>query len=135
VLDPYATVPLTPADRPRAEQGGLIAVDCSWNRLSAAHARPFGRTESRPAPGGRRLPMLVAANPQHFGRVGELNTVEALAAALWVLGHPAEAEGLLEGFAGGRSFLDVNRARLRRYQGAGTVEELEREERQLFGHP
>ena len=77
--------------------------------------------------------MLVATNPQHFGRVGELNTAEALAAALHLLGRPAEARRLLDGFAGGAAFLDVNHERLARYERAGSPEQLVREERALFG--
>ncbi len=131
VLDPYAEVPLTRADEPRARRAGLVAVDCSWNRLAASRAK---RTGARPAPpGSRRLPMLLAANPQHFGRVGELNTVEALAAALWLLGHREEARRLLDGFAGGPAFLEVNRERLEHYARASTAERLVREERVVFG--
>ena len=34
----------------------------------------------------------MAANPQHFGRVTELNTAEAFAAAAHILGFPERAE-------------------------------------------
>jgi len=133
VLDPYSAVPLTAADRTRASAGGLVAVDCSWNRLSASrsgHPRSGG---SSIGSGARRLPILVAANPQHFGRLGELNTVEALAAALYLLGRPGEAVRLLSGFAGGPTFLELNRERLDRYARAQSVEELVESERALFG--
>ena len=132
VLDPYAPVPLTAADRPRALASGLVAVDCSWNRLSAAHARN-SRALPLASSHARRLPMLMATNPQHFGRLGELNTVEALAAALYLLGEPSEAETLLAGFAGGSAFLSVNGERLARYARASSASELVREERSLFG--
>ena len=135
VLDPYAAVPLAPADRVRAEAGGVVAVDCSWNRLSAEEARKRALGGSRRT-GGRRLPMLVAANPQHFGRLGELNTVEALAATVYLLGRPQEAAELLAGFAGGPTFLEVNRERLERYARAGSPEEIVQAERELFsGRP
>jgi len=77
--------------------------------------------------------MLLAANPQHFGRWGELNTAEALAAALWLLGHRDEANRLLDGFAGGPAFFEVNRERLARYARATSADRLLREERRLFG--
>ena len=135
VLDPYAKVALTRADLPRALAGGVLAVDCSWNRLGARHARGLPwEVELRPA-GGRRLPLLVAGNPQHFGRLGELNTAEALAAALVVLGRPEEARSLLAGFAGGLTFLELNEARLARYASASSAAELARAERALFGAP
>ncbi len=76
--------------------------------------------------------MLVAANPQHFGRWTELNTAEALAAALAILGREAEARRLLDGFAGGASFLDLNRERLARYAGAGPPEAVAQAERELL---
>jgi pre-rRNA-processing protein TSR3 len=135
VLDPYAPRVLSASDRPRAERSGVVALDCSWNRLSTERARrvePIGATPDR---GHRRLPMLVATNPQHFGRVGELNTVEALAAALWVLGSPEHAARLLDGFAGGPAFSQVNRARLDRYAAARSPEEVGRQERAAFGGP
>lgn len=131
VLDPYAPVPLCRADRPAASRGGVTAVDCSWNRLSADRAS--GR-ESRRAEGSlRRLPMLIATNPQHFGRFGELNTAEALGAAAFVLGFPARAKALLSGFAGGTSFLDMNRERLSRYASADRPEDVLAAERELLG--
>ncbi len=131
LLDPYASVPLCSADRRRAVRDGLVAVDCSWNRLSSAAAR---RATTAPRGGAaRRLPMLLAANPQHFGRLGELNTVEALAAALCVLGRRTEAERLLDGFAGGRTFLQLNDERLARYAVADTVDAVLLAERRLFG--
>lgn len=133
VLDPFAADPLSEEDRPAAERGGVAAIDCSWNRLSERGGFSVsgrrGDTSGRP----RRLPLLVATNPQHFGRVGELNTAEALGAALYLLGRPEEAEALLQGFAGGRAFLEVNRPRLERYRRARTPDEVRAAERALFG--
>ncbi len=133
ILDPYAPVPLSPADARRAASGGLVALDCSWNRLSSAHERQTGGSRSGRSGGARRLPMLLAGNPQHFGRLGELNTAEALAAALWLLGARTAAARLLEGFAGGAAFLQMNAERLARYARAGTPDRLVEEERALFG--
>ena len=131
MLDPYAARPLSGADRPQAESAGVVAVDCSWNRLSAASSRDA--FAGPPGPGRRRLPMLLAANPQHFGRLGELNTVEALAASLALLGREPEARRLLAGFAGGPEFLKLNRARFARYRAATSSEEVLQAERELFG--
>ena len=135
LLDPYSSQLLSAADRGRAERGGVVALDCSWNRLSAERSRRFGPSPAATNRGHRRLPMLVATNPQHFGRVGELNTVEALAAALWVLGRADAAGRLLNGFAGGPAFSVVNRARLERYAAARTPEEVGLAERASFGGP
>jgi ribosome biogenesis protein Tsr3 len=50
--------------------------------------------------------------------------VEALAAALLLLGEAQRAERLLGGFAGGAAFLKVNHLRLTRYARADNVEAL-----------
>jgi pre-rRNA-processing protein TSR3 len=84
-------------------------------------------------PPRRRLPILVAANPQHYGRLTELNTVEALAAAVYLLGRRAQAEHLLEGFRGGPQFLEINRARLDAYAAAVDADAVRAVEQELFG--
>src|SRR5208282_2504819 len=134
VLDPHSPVPLSGADRPVARKGGVIAIDCSWNRLA-------GRGDLPPASvgpdgkGHRRLPFLLATNPQHFGRLAELNTAEALGAALYVLGATEQARRLLEGFAGGEAFFEINRERLDRYADAALPAAIVEAEGALFGPP
>ena len=132
VLDPYAGEPLSTADLPAASRGGLLVVDCSWNRLAERGRLPRTGTSSNPGL-RRRLPFLIATNPQHYGRMGELNTVEAFAAALWVLGHREESTELLRGFAGGAAFLAVNRDRLDAFARAKTSEAARRLERTIYG--
>ncbi len=131
VLDPHAPEPLSRADRPLAHRGGVLAVDCSWNRLARRGRLPGIATE----PGGvpRRLPLLIAANPQHYGRLAELNTVEALSAALYVLGRRSDAARLLEGFRGGDGFLTINRERLDLYAGRASPESVLAAEKKLYG--
>jgi pre-rRNA-processing protein TSR3 len=77
--------------------------------------------------------MLIATNPQHYGRPAQLTTVEAFAAALAVLGRVDDARGILEGFSGGDQFLEVNRDRLERYRSAGDGAGILDAERALFG--
>ncbi len=133
LLDPYAKGPVSASDLAAAEAGGLLVVDCSWNKLSerGRFSDPTGAGARRTF--RRRLPLLIAGNPQHYGRLAELNTVEAFGAALWVLGRPAEAETLLGGFHGGPAFLQLNSARLARYAGAQSSVEIEAAEISLFG--
>ncbi len=105
VLNPHAERALSPADAPGTER--LVALDCSWE--SAGEAR-FS------LPGDHRaLPYLVAANPVNFGRPMELTTVEALAAALVILGDRPHAERILAKFTWGGTFLELNDEPLRRY--------------------
>jgi pre-rRNA-processing protein TSR3 len=132
LLDPYAAEPLCRADLARAKEHGLLGVDCSWNRLHERNAYPDlipggGRRAHR-----RRLPILLAANPQHFGRVAQLNTAEAFAAALAVLGDQGRAEKLLTVSPGGGGFLSLNELALARYVTCATAEDIRRAERELF---
>ncbi len=133
LLDPFALEPLSGADRETARRGGLLVIDCSWNRLAARGGFSDREGSNRDLPFHRRLPVLVAANPQHFGRIAELNTVEAFAAALYVIGRREEAAHLLAGFPGGDGFLSLNRERLDRYAKTRTPDEIREAEQELFG--
>ncbi|MGI0067272.1 MAG: ribosome biogenesis domain-containing protein [Thermoplasmata archaeon] len=133
-LDPYASDALSGGDRATALHSGLVVLDCSWNRLSE-RMRRAPTSESGTARIRRRLPYLMATNPQHYGRWSQLNTVEAFAAALAILGEEAEASELLAGFHGGKAFLSVNAERLARYRACGSSEEVRQAERELLGGP
>ncbi len=104
VLSPFSEKALSPEDRGAK---GLAALDCSW-----AHAEEvFAKTRLR----SRALPFLVAANPVNFGKPFKLSTVEALAAALVILGEPRQAEAILTKFSWGHVFLELNREPLAEY--------------------
>jgi rRNA small subunit aminocarboxypropyltransferase len=133
VLDPFSPTPLSGKDRETADQGGVLVVDCSWNRLAARGAFPGAGGRVRSHEKHRRLPLLVATNPQHYGRVAQLNTAEAFGAALYILGRPEAAQELLAGFAGGDEFLEVNRERLERYRMAANPSDVGAAEKALFG--
>ena len=133
VLDPYAPTPLSPADEENVRRGGLLVVDCSWNRLSARGTFPVPDDIRRLGRIHRRLPMLVAANPQHYGRLTQLTTVEAFSGALAVLGRDVEAANVIAGFAGGDEFLEINRDRFHRYRRSAGPEEILAAEKDLFG--
>ncbi|WP_309492397.1 DUF367 family protein [Candidatus Hecatella orcuttiae] len=117
LLDPSSPVPLASEDRPRVERWGLVAVDCSWNRVEEVFTRRLRGV-------GRRLPFLVAANPVNYGQPGKLSSLEALAAALHILGFKAEGERLLALYKWGSSFLSLNRELLEAYRQAGSREEV-----------
>jgi pre-rRNA-processing protein TSR3 len=104
VLDPHAERALSPADR---GTDALVALDCSW---ASADESAFALRGPH-----RALPYLVAANPINFGRPLRLTTVEALAAALVILGERPHAERLCSKFTWGETFLELNDEPLRRY--------------------
>ena len=117
VLNPHAERALSPADRRSAEAvGTLVALDCSWATAQEAQFSLRGTH--------RALPYLVAANPVNFGRPMRLTTVEALAAALVVLGDRPTAETLLSKFRWGETFLELNDEPLRRYAACADSSEV-----------
>ena len=118
VLDPHAERALSPADT----CSRIVALDCSWD---SADPPAFELTGER-----RALPYLVAANPVNFGRPMRLTTVEALAAALTILGHRNRAADILAKFTWGETFLELNDEPLRRYAAcadSGKVVAVQRE--------
>ena len=104
VLNPHAEQALSPAD---ADANRLVALDCSWETAGEAMFDLPGEH--------RALPFLVAANPVNYGRPFRLTTVEALAAALVILGERDHAERVLAKFTWGETFLDLNAEPLARY--------------------
>lgn len=107
VLDPYAERALSPADGDREGDQRLVALDCSWKTAEKEAFRLDGPH--------RALPFLVAANPVNYGTPFQLNTVEAFAGALCILGHREQAETILGKFRWGHTFLELNDEPLRRY--------------------
>ena len=111
VLDPYADRALSPADGRSTDETGtvgrLVALDCSWETAEAEAFKLDGPHRS--------LPFLVASNPVNYGTPFQLNTVEAFAGALCILGHRTQAEEILGKFRWGHTFLELNDEPLRRY--------------------
>jgi pre-rRNA-processing protein TSR3 len=117
VLNPFSEKAFSPADRNQVESKGLIALDFSWKRTEEAKAIPLiGESKS--------LPYLVAANPVNYGTPTKLNTVEALAAALHIIGHKEQAKQLLLIFKWGPEFLRLNRKLLEAYSQAKNSTEV-----------
>jgi pre-rRNA-processing protein TSR3 len=113
LLDPTAEQALSPAD---SRVQSVTALDCSWEVLDTGAVSGW-RTR-------RALPFLLAANPVNFGRPWRLNSVEAFAATLVILGEPVRAKGLLGCFGWGQRFLEVNEEPLRLYAAAKDSSEV-----------
>lgn len=109
VLNPFADRALSPADSvgTGARRARLVALDCSWE---TAEREAFDLEGIH-----RSLPFLVAANPVNYGTPFQLNTAEAFAGALTILGAREQAEALLSKFTWGHTFLELNEEPLRRY--------------------
>jgi pre-rRNA-processing protein TSR3 len=115
VLTPEAEVALSRADLPAAEAHGLGVIDMSWKR--GVFPEIVHQT-------GRALPYLLAANPVNYGKPFLLSSVEALAAALVILGNGDHARSLLSKFGWGDQFLLLNAEPLREYAKAQTSAEV-----------
>ena len=108
ILNPFASELLLPGDRGPIRENGLVAVDCSWEKIQGAFViRTWGE--------GRRLPTLLASNPVNYAKPHKLSTVEALAAALYIIGFRESAVRLLGLFKWGQTFLTLNSGPLESY--------------------
>jgi pre-rRNA-processing protein TSR3 len=113
ILDPTAEQALSPADRPVKS---FTVLDCSWEVLDTGAISGWRLR--------RALPFLVAANPVNFGRPWRLNSVEAFAAALVILGEREQALSVLSRFGWGIRFLELNEEPLRLYETARDSTEI-----------
>ncbi|HIH44580.1 MAG TPA: DUF367 family protein [Candidatus Methanoperedenaceae archaeon] len=98
LLDPFAEKAFSPSDRCNA----LAALDCSWEEAD----RVFSILN--PKIRRRALPFLLAANPVNYGKPFKLSTVEAFAAALYILGNSEQASAILGKFKWGTNFIRLN---------------------------
>ncbi|MHA1345176.1 MAG: ribosome biogenesis domain-containing protein, partial [Candidatus Heimdallarchaeaceae archaeon] len=73
---------------------------------------------------GRALPFLVAANPVNYGKPSKLSTLEAIAAALYILGDKMQSEEILSLVKWGNEFLKINKDYLDRYSKAKNSKEI-----------
>jgi pre-rRNA-processing protein TSR3 len=107
-LNPFSEKAFSPADREHIQKKGLIALDYSWKCTEEAKAIPLiGESRS--------LPYLVAANPVNYGTPTKLSTVEALAAALYIINYKAQAVRFLSIFKWGPEFIRLNQKLLDAY--------------------
>ena len=119
VLNPFCERAFSSADREQIEKTGLVALDYSWKRSEKARAIPLiGESRS--------LPYLVAANPVNYGTPTKLSTVEAVAAALYIINHKEQAEKVLSIFKWGAQFIRLNQNLLDAYaQAKSSIEVVE----------
>jgi pre-rRNA-processing protein TSR3 len=107
ILDPTAEQALSPADR---FVKSITVLDCSWVVLDTGQISAWRIR--------RALPFLMAANPVNFGKPCKLSSVEAVAAAFYIMGDKERAAALLSKVNWGIRFLEVNREPLELYASA-----------------
>jgi len=114
LLDPTAEYVISPPDKKWVTS--ITALDCSWVVLDTTNLNPWKNR--------RALPFLVAANPVNFGKPFTLTSVEALSAALVILGEKEQAVRILEKFNWGLNFLKLNEEPLEEYANAKDSAEM-----------
>jgi pre-rRNA-processing protein TSR3 len=125
VLNPFSEIALSPADRERVEQFGVVALDCSWEhaqKVMGEHVRGTSRT----------LPILIAGNPVNYGKLTKLSTAEAIAATLYITGFKEEARAMLDIFPWGHTFFELNQTLLDNYVTAKDSAEIVELQKQLL---
>ena len=120
LLDPYSQKVLSKDDLELVKDYGLLVIDCSWE--SAENSIDRIRSKKKLIP--RALPFLVAVNPINYGKPFQLSTLEALAAALIILGYRSQAEEILRIYKWGKNFLIMNEQPLQEYECAKNSEEM-----------
>jgi pre-rRNA-processing protein TSR3 len=117
VLSPFSDKALSPADIQHARRG-LVVMDLTWTNIDQ-FPRPKGMQE-------RALPYLLASNPINWGRPMELNSAEAVMAALYILGEKNQAGEFLGRFNWAPEFMRLNGNMLEDYSKAADSSEVVR---------
>ncbi|CAM9417313.1 unnamed protein product, partial [Ectocarpus fasciculatus] len=120
VLSSEARTYLSPADKEIVEKHGIGGINCSWNRLDEI---PFGKMGSGRTQ--RILPLLFAANTVNYGRPFKMNTAEAMAASLYIVGLKEDAVNMLYPFSYGQEFIRLNFEALEAYSACSSAAEVE----------
>jgi len=121
MLSPFSETPVMRMDGGASH---LAAVDCSWRTIKGSAFPKKGVP--------RRLPLMVAANPISFGKLMRLSTAEAIAAALFIMGHRDRCQRIMGRFRFGETFLQLNKEPLEAYAACTSMDEIEAEEDSFF---
>lgn len=116
LLYPYCKTFISITDRDAGVSSGLSAIDCSWNRINSDL-----NTKKYLA---RKLPFLLAANPTNYAIPYKLSTLEAIAAALYIIGYKEKSIETLNKIKWGQAFLTLNEAPLKEYSTARNADEI-----------
>ena len=126
LLNPFAEKSISKEDLEIAEKNGILAVDCSWKNAENSFDFLDKRCNSR------ALPFVIAANPINYGKPFKLTTLEAFAAALYILGEKDHAKELVKLYKWGPHFLELNKEPLEDYRKAKTGKDVIEAMKQYF---
>ena len=118
LLNPFAEKSISKEDLDVARRHGILAVDCSWK--NAENSFDFLDKKNH----SRALPFVVAVNPVNYGKPLKLSTIEAFAAALYILDEVEKAEEILNLYKWGPNFLVLNKEPLEDYRKAKNSKEV-----------
>jgi len=118
LLNPFAEKSISREDLYVAKKHGILAVDCSWK--NAENSFDFLDKKNH----SRALPFVVAVNPVNYGKALKLSTLEAFAAALYILDDVEKAEEILKLYKWGPNFLVLNKEPLEDYRKAKDSKEV-----------
>jgi len=115
LLHPYAKKTLL--NNEKSNFSSITGIDCSWALAEKVFQNNFDGIS-------RKLPPLLAGNPVNYSKINKLTTVEAIAAAAFILGNESLSKKLLEKFNWGHTFLELNENLLHDYQKATSDNEV-----------
>ncbi len=118
LLNPFAEKSLSQEDALIAEKNGIVAIDCSWKNAENSFEYLDKRNYSR------ALPYLIAVNPINYGKILKLTTLEAFAAALYILDDVDRAKKILNIYKWGPQFIELNKEPLEDYRKAKNSREI-----------
>lgn len=117
VLNPFSNELLGAWYRDHAIQHGVVVVDASWRRLSKYYFRGIRGVHVK-------LPPLLPGNPVNYGKPCILSSIEAVAAALYILGYKEQYSRLLGLFKWMTTFHTLNDDVLEAYSKAVNLDEM-----------
>jgi len=124
VPSPHSELTLSPSDRETAIRHGITALDCSWNKAEGdreGRGGTFAKLRSglrKRRAVTRALPFLMPVNPVNYGHALKLSTLEALAAAVYIVGNKEQAGRMLNIYKWAPHFLEMNKEPLEDYASA-----------------
>lgn len=117
VLNPFSDTYLGPWHGEYASRYGIIVIDASWRKLGPGRFKGIRGLHVK-------LPPLLPGNPVNYGKPCILSSVEAVAAALYIMGFRDEYNKLINLYKWMKTFNDLNKNLLEDYSKARNQEDV-----------